>query len=55
MSALVVLIAVSLSVAVGFLIAYIRAARQGQFDDMETPALRVLGDEPASPGKTEDT
>jgi len=29
----------------GALLAFIRAAREGQFDDLETPAVRMLGDD----------
>lgn len=41
---LVLLIAVSLVVALGFLAAFIWATRNGQFDDDQTPALRILHD-----------
>jgi len=41
---LVLLIAVSLFVALGFLAAFIWATRSGQFDDDQTPALRILHD-----------
>ncbi|MDO8367214.1 MAG: cbb3-type cytochrome oxidase assembly protein CcoS [Saprospiraceae bacterium] len=40
------LILVSLLLAAGFLIAYLRAARDGQFDDDYTPAVRMLFDGP---------
>ncbi|MFN0213902.1 MAG: cbb3-type cytochrome oxidase assembly protein CcoS [Saprospiraceae bacterium] len=40
------LILVSLLLAAGFLIAYLRAARDGQFDDDYTPAVRMLFDNP---------
>ncbi len=56
MSVLFVLIVASLLVAGGFLIAFLWAARSGQFDDSHTPAMRILLDDPASsaskkPGK----
>lgn len=38
------LILVSLLLAAGFLLAYLRAARDGQFDDEYTPAIRMLFD-----------
>ena len=41
------LILVSLLLAAGFLIAYLRAARDGQFDDDYTPAVRMLFDTPS--------
>lgn len=39
------LILVSLTVAAGFLLAYLFAARNGQFDDEYTPAIRMLFDD----------
>lgn len=46
MSALYILILVSLVVALGFLAAYIWAVRGGQYDDTTTPSMRILMDEP---------
>lgn len=40
------LILISLLLAAGFLLAYLRAARDGQFDDEYTPAIRMLFDGP---------
>jgi len=48
-SALYILILVSLVVALGFLAAYIWAVRGGQYDDTTTPSMRILMDEPATP------
>ena len=45
MSALFVLIAISLLVALGFLAAFLWATRSGQYDDDYTPAVRMLFDE----------
>lgn len=45
MSAIYLLIAASLLVAVGFLAAFIWAARTGQYEDTDTPAMRVLFDD----------
>ncbi len=42
MSALFILIAVSLLVAIGFLCAFFYALRKGQFDDDFTPSIRML-------------
>lgn len=39
------LIMMSLIVAVGFLIAYVWAVRSGQFEDEQTPAIRMLFDD----------
>jgi cbb3-type cytochrome oxidase maturation protein len=50
MSALYILILVSLLVALGFLAAYIWAVRDGQYDDTTTPSMRILMDDPARPG-----
>ncbi|MCK5124672.1 MAG: cbb3-type cytochrome oxidase assembly protein CcoS [candidate division Zixibacteria bacterium] len=44
MDVVVVLIVFSLIVAVGFLIAFIWALRNGQFDDLVTPSIRMLFD-----------
>ena len=49
MSAIYILILVSLLVALGFLAAYIWAVRSGQYDDTTTPSLRILMDDPSGP------
>ena len=51
MSAIYILILVSLLVALGFLAAYVWAVRGGQYDDTVTPSMRILMDEPAKPGQ----
>lgn len=53
MKIMLFLILVSLLLAAGFLLAYLRAARDGQFDDEYTPAIRMLFDnqEPAASKK----
>jgi cbb3-type cytochrome oxidase maturation protein len=50
MSVLYILIIAALTVAVGFLIAFIWAVKTGQFDDTHTPSMRILldKDEPKS-------
>ena len=45
MSAIFILIGASLLVASGFLVAFIRAVRSGQFDDDYTPSVRMLFDD----------
>lgn len=45
MSALFVLIIVSLIVASGFLLAFIWSVKNGQFDDDYTPSIRMLFDD----------
>lgn len=42
MSVLVILILASLTVAVGFLIAFIWSVRSGQYEDDYTPSVRML-------------
>jgi cbb3-type cytochrome oxidase maturation protein len=53
MSVLFLLIAVSLVFASGFLIAFIWAMRDRQFEDDHTPAVRMLFDALPSKGKSE--
>lgn len=45
MSVLVILIALGLLVALGFLCAFFWAVRSGQFEDTYTPSLRILHDD----------
>lgn len=45
MSVIFLLLAVSLCLGIGFLIAFVCAVRSGQMDDTVTPSLRVLGEE----------
>lgn len=45
MSAIVVLIAISLIVALGFLAAFLWSVKDGQFDDDYTPSVRILFDD----------
>jgi cbb3-type cytochrome oxidase maturation protein len=49
MSIIFLLIIISLALATGFLIAFIRAARGGQFDDHYTPSVRMLWDDDEPP------
>lgn len=44
MSALFILIGISLTVAIGFLIAFLWAVKKGQYDDDYTPSVRMLFD-----------
>jgi cbb3-type cytochrome oxidase maturation protein len=48
MKIMLFLILVSLTVAAGFLLAYLFAAKNGQFDDDCTPAIRMLFDDTVS-------
>ena len=45
MSAIFVLIGVSLFVAIGFLIAFIWSVKSGQYEDDYTPSVRILFDD----------
>jgi cbb3-type cytochrome oxidase maturation protein len=47
MSVMFVLVPVALAVVLVAVVAFVWAARRGQFDDLTTPALRALHDEPA--------
>lgn len=49
MGIVIFLLIASVLVAGGFLIAFIWAIRHGQFDDLETPAVRVIFDETSVP------
>jgi len=42
MEVMIVLIGFSILAAAGFLAAFIWALRRGQFDDLSTPAFRIL-------------
>jgi cbb3-type cytochrome oxidase maturation protein len=50
MNVIVILIMVSLGLATSFLLAFVWAVRNGQFDDTQTPSVRLLLDE--SPADT---
>jgi cbb3-type cytochrome oxidase maturation protein len=45
MSVIYLLITISIIVAVGFLVAFIKAVKSGQFDDDYTPSVRMLFDD----------
>jgi len=49
MSVLYLVLPLALAIAVVAVIAFARAARAGQFDDLDTPAIRMLHDEDESP------
>jgi cbb3-type cytochrome oxidase maturation protein len=53
MTALFVLIGLSLLTALGFLIAFIWSVRMGQYDDDFTPAIRILFDD-AQPNQSSE-
>ena len=45
MTVLFVLVPLALICGVGAVLAFVWAVRSGQLDDLETPALRVVGDD----------
>jgi len=45
MSVILILILTSLAVAGGFLAAFIWAVRSGQYEDTQTPSMRILAEE----------
>ncbi|MEI6947188.1 cbb3-type cytochrome oxidase assembly protein CcoS [Paraflavisolibacter sp. H34] len=53
MSVLLVLIAVSILVAGGFLAAFIFSVKRGQYDDDYTPSVRMLFDDQPSTTDTQ--
>jgi len=42
---LILMIPMALLLGVGFVLAFFWAARKGQFDDLDTPAMRILNEE----------
>lgn len=53
MSAIYLLIFFSLIIAIGFLIAFYYSVKNGQYEDTDSPAVRMLLDD--SPPKKEET
>ncbi|MBR9999123.1 MAG: cbb3-type cytochrome oxidase assembly protein CcoS [Cyclobacteriaceae bacterium] len=54
MSVIVLLIIFSIVVALIFLIAFIWAVRSGQYDDMESPSVRILFEDKKNKDKQPD-
>ena len=55
MKIMLLLILLSLLLAAGFLLVYLWAARNGQFDDDFTPAVRILFDDKVQEKDNEET
>lgn len=55
MSVIYILISISIVVAVGFLIAFFRAVKTGQYDDDYTPSVRMLFDDELKKPKNKET
>ena len=53
MSVIYLVLPLALLLVLGGAWAYVWAARRGQFDDLETPAMRVLHDDDVRPGLDE--
>ena len=45
MSAIIILLSISILIGVGFLIAFIYAVKSGQYEDKYTPSVRMLFDD----------
>jgi cbb3-type cytochrome oxidase maturation protein len=54
MSALYLFLAIALVIFAAGLIALVWSIRSGQYDDLDTPALRILGDDLPVPDATQD-
>ena len=54
MSVLYVLIPVALVMVIAFVWAYAWSSKSGQFDDLTTPAMRVLHEDPVRTSVRED-
>jgi cbb3-type cytochrome oxidase maturation protein len=55
MKIMLFLIIVSLLLALGFLVAFFLATKDGQFEDEYTPSVRMLFDDELEANKTETT
>ncbi|MBX3378486.1 MAG: cbb3-type cytochrome oxidase assembly protein CcoS [Phycisphaeraceae bacterium] len=47
MSVILIMLPIAFLLAGGAVLAFIRAARSGQFDDLDTPSVRMLHDDGA--------
>lgn len=54
MSVIIFLIGASVTVAIGFLIAFLWAVKNGQFEDDYTPSVRMLFDDEKNNSETTD-
>jgi cbb3-type cytochrome oxidase maturation protein len=55
MSVIYVLLPVAILFAAGALYLFVRAVRSGQYDDLDTPAVRMLHDDEGSRRREPDT
>lgn len=54
MEIIVALIAVSLTIAVGFLVSFLWSLKHGQFDDTYSPSVRMLFEDKPQPNPAND-
>ncbi|HBH24854.1 MAG TPA: cbb3-type cytochrome oxidase assembly protein CcoS [Cytophagales bacterium] len=54
MEVIIILILFSLVIAIGFLVAFIWAVRSGQFEDTESPSIRMLFEDKSKKKKDKD-
>lgn len=54
MSVLFIVLPLAILIAVAFVAAFAWAAKAGQFDDLDTPAMRVAVDDDAGVAKTRE-
>jgi cbb3-type cytochrome oxidase maturation protein len=54
MSVIIILLSASLTIATGFLVAFIWSVKSGQYDDAYTPSVRILFDDTITTDKTEN-
>ena len=55
MSVIYLLISISIVVAIGFFVAFVKAVKSGQYDDDYSPSVRMLFDDELRKTKTELT
>lgn len=55
MSAIFLLVGISLTVAAGFIVAFIWSVKNGQYDDDYTPSIRMLFDDPVNKNADQST
>lgn len=53
MSVIFIVVPLAALVVLAAVIAFVASARGGQFDDLDTPAVRILHDDPAPGARTD--
>ncbi|HEY0742081.1 MAG TPA: cbb3-type cytochrome oxidase assembly protein CcoS [Chryseosolibacter sp.] len=51
MTIIIILISISITIAIGFLVSFLWSLRSGQFDDTYSPSVRLLYDDAPTSGK----